>query len=222
MSNEIKGHRTYHLKARAESERQTRERIVQATMELHREIGPAKTTISEIARRANVTRLTVYNHFPDEGVLFGACQAHWMRLHPLPDFSVALNLADPVERVRGILHGLYGWYRETGQMAEHVQRDRHGLPALNALMERTADARFAELAASLSDGFRARRDRSTRLRTLIQLALDFWTWRRLTREGLDNRTSADLMTEAIAHVPLQPPAQLPADTRSRRQQQSRR
>ena len=33
-------------------------------MELHKEVGPAQTTIAEIARRAGVQRLTVYNHFP--------------------------------------------------------------------------------------------------------------------------------------------------------------
>ena len=92
MSSEIKNPtRKYQLKARAESERQTRARIVQATMELHKEVGPAKTTVAEIARRAGVTRLTVYNHFSEDSALFSACQAHWMGLHPLPDFSAALG-----------------------------------------------------------------------------------------------------------------------------------
>ena len=222
MSNEIGLRRAYHLKARAENERQTKERIVQATMELHREIGPAKTTISEIARRAEVARLTVYNHFPDESVLFGACQARWMLLHPLPDFSAGLQLADPIERLRGVLHGIYGWYHETGQMAENVQRDRHGLPALNALMERTADARLAQLAAILSDGFKGRHHPSARLRTLIRLALDFWTWRRLTREGLDNPTSADVMTDAVANESVPSASRRRTDGRSHQQRQSGR
>src|SRR5262249_40252688 len=95
MSNQKKQARKYQLKARAESERETRARIVQATTELHKEMGPAKTTVAEVARRAGVTRLTVYNHFSDEGALFSACQAHWLELHPLPDFSAALSLPDP-------------------------------------------------------------------------------------------------------------------------------
>ena len=76
--------RKYELKARAAAQRQTRERIVHATMELHREVGPARTTVAEIARRAGVQRLTVYNHFPDEAELFGACQARWLGLTPFP------------------------------------------------------------------------------------------------------------------------------------------
>jgi AcrR family transcriptional regulator len=192
--------RKYELKARAESQRRTRERIVQATMELHKEVGPAKTTVAEIARRADVQRLTVYNHFPEDIELFGACQAHWMELHPLPDISPALALPDPTERVRAALRGFYGWYRETAPMAEKIQRDRGAVPALDALMEQTSDARLAQLTEALAGGFRSRGRRAERQRALIRLALEFWTWRRLNREGLDDHTAADVMSEAVASV----------------------
>jgi AcrR family transcriptional regulator len=189
--------RKYELKARAESQRRTRERIVKATMELHQEVGPAQTTVSEIARRADVQRLTVYNHFPEDIELFAACQAHWMGLHPLPDLSAAMSLPDPKQRVRAAVRAFYGWYRETGPMAENVQRDRGAVPQLDALMKETADAQFATLADALSAGFRRRGARADRQRALIRLALDFWTWRRLDLEGLDDDSAADLMTEAV-------------------------
>jgi AcrR family transcriptional regulator len=189
--------RKYELKARAESQRRTRERIVKATMELHQEVGPAQTTVSEIARRADVQRLTVYNHFPEDIELFAACQAHWMGLHPLPDLSAAMSLPDPEQRVRAAVRAFYGWYRETGAMAENVQRDRGAVPQLDALMKETADAQFATLADALSAGFRRRGARADRQRALIRLALDFWTWRRLDLEGLDDDSAADLMTEAV-------------------------
>jgi len=51
--------RTYTQKRRAEQQSETRRRIVQAVYELHGEIGPARTTISAIAERAGVERLTV-------------------------------------------------------------------------------------------------------------------------------------------------------------------
>jgi AcrR family transcriptional regulator len=192
--------RKYQLKARAEGQRQTRERIVKATMELHQEVGPAQTTVSEIARRADVQRLTVYNHFPEDIELFAACQAHWMELHPLPDLAAALSLPDPERRVRTCVRAIYGWYRETAPMAENVQRDRGAVPPLDALMTQTADAQFSELTAALSGGFRLRGGRAERQRALIRLALDFWTWRRLDREGLDDGAAADLMAEAVASV----------------------
>jgi AcrR family transcriptional regulator len=192
--------RKYELKARAESQRQTRERIMEATMALHREVGPAKTTVAEVARRAGVQRLTVYNHFPKEVELFGACQAHWMSLHPLPDFGEALALTDATERVGEVLRGYYGWYRRTAPMAEKVQRDRGAVPPLDALMKRTADARLAQLTDALVAGYRVRGRRAHRLRALIRLALDFWTWRRFKLEGLDDDAAADLMSEAAARV----------------------
>jgi AcrR family transcriptional regulator len=190
--------RKYQLKARAESQRRTRERIVLATMELHQEVGPAQTTVSEIARRADVQRLTVYNHFPDDIDLFAACQGHWMELHPLPDFSSLMALPDPTQRVRACVRAFYGWYRETATMAEKVQRDRGAVPALDALMTKTADVALAGLSDALCAGFRLRGGRAERKRALIRLALDFWTWRRLHLEGLDDDDAADLMAEAVA------------------------
>jgi AcrR family transcriptional regulator len=190
--------RRYELKARAESQRETRERIVQATMELHKEVGPARTTVAEIARRAGVQRLTVYNHFPEDVALFGACQAHWMDLHPLPDLSAALALPDPTKRVRAVLRAFYAWYRDTAPMAEKIQRDRGAVPALDTLMKQTADVRLAELTGALTDGFRTRGRRVERQRAVIRLALDFWTWRRLGREGLDDAAAADLMADLVA------------------------
>jgi AcrR family transcriptional regulator len=190
--------RSYELKARAESRRETRERIVQATMQLHKEVGPARTTVAEIARRAGVQRLTVYNHFPEDVELFGACQAHWMGLHPLPDLSAALARPEPTERVRAVLRAFYAWYRDTAPMAEKIQRDRGTVPALDTLMTQTADARLDELTAALAGGFRTRGRRAQRQRAVIRLALDFWTWRRLDREGLDDAAAADLMAGLVA------------------------
>lgn len=194
--------RTYTLKARAASQRQTRERIVQATMDLHQEVGPAQTTIAEIARRAGVQRLTVYNHFPDEAELIGACQSHWLGLHPPPDVSAAFALGDPEARLAAVLRSYYGWYRATEPMTEKVQRDRSAVAALDALLRQSADAGLGQLADTLAGGFRHRSGTraARRRRALVALALDFWTWRRLDREGFDDDGAATLMARAVAAV----------------------
>jgi AcrR family transcriptional regulator len=189
--------RKYVLKARAEGQRETRERIVKATMELHAEVGPAQTTIAEIARRAGVQRLTVYNHFPDEAMLVGECQAHWLSLHPLPDLGPALAMEDPADRLRMVLQSQYGWYRETEAMAEKVQRDRGTVPALDRLLQQTADTPLAQLTGGLAEGFGDDGVRVVRRRALIRLGLDFWTWQRLNREGFDDQAAAALMAEVV-------------------------
>ena len=185
--------RPYQLKARAEAQQATRERIAAAASALHEELGIAKTTVADIARRAGVQRLTVYNHFPDLHALLPACTAHWLAEHPRPDLEPAVALEDPAERLRAVLTALYGWYRENAPMQRRVLGERATVPELDAWLARSADARLAQLAARLSSGF----DRPD-ARALVALALDFWTWQRLDGEGLDDDAAARLMT-AVVH-----------------------
>jgi AcrR family transcriptional regulator len=190
--------RTYELKARAESQRETRERIAKVTTELHEEKGVAHTTVAEIARRAGVTRLTVYNHFPSLSELLPACAAHYERLHPIPDFAGVLAQADSGARARDALGRLYAWYRETEPMFGKLFSDRASVPELDRFLEQNIDRVLADLAADLTAGFAVRGRRGDRLHALIRVALDFWTWRRLAREGLADEDAADLMTAAVA------------------------
>jgi AcrR family transcriptional regulator len=180
--------RKYELKARAESQRETHDRIARAAADLHEEKGVAQTTVAEIARRAGVTRLTVYNHFPELSDLLPACAAHYATLHPLPEFDSLLQRGEPV---RSVLAALYGWYRETEPMFGKLFSDRASVPELDAFLAQDIDRVHAHLA----DGLAARS--AGRHKALIRLALDFWTWRRLSREGLDDEAAADLMAAAV-------------------------
>jgi AcrR family transcriptional regulator len=186
--------RKYELRARAESQQATRARIAAAAASLHEEVGIARTTVADIARRAGVQRLTVYNHFPDLAALLPACTAHWLAEHPLPDLAPAFALEDPAERLRTALTALYGWYRETAPMQRRVFGERAAVPELDAFVAQSSDPMLAELAAGLSAGFDDRPD----ARALVALALDFWTWQRLDREGLDDAAAAALMTSAVS------------------------
>lgn len=171
MSNEK---RRYELKARAESQARTRARIVAAAAELHEEVGVAKTTVADIARRAGVQRMTVYNHFPDLASLLPACTAHWFEHHPLPPL-------DPAGGLEPLLAALYGWYRDAAPMQRRMFGERASVPELDAWMAQAADELFGTLAQALGGG------------PLVALALDFWTWDRLAREGLGDAEAAALM-----------------------------
>ena len=195
MSTKI---RKYELKARAESQRETRDRIARTTAELHEEKGVANTTVAEIARRAGVTRLTVYNHFADLSELLPACAAHYEQLHPTPDFDSVLAQGDADERVRGVLGLVYRWYRETEPMYGKLFSDRASVPELDRFLEQNIDRMLDGLGSDLVGPFALRGRRAVRLRALIRLALDFWTWRRLAGEGLDDEASADVMAAAVA------------------------
>ncbi len=203
--------RRYELRERARRRAETRQRIVEATVALHEEKGPAETTVAEIARRAGVSRLTVYNHFPTDAELYAACQRQYLSETPLPDLGPALARDDPAERVRAVLRRLYRSYRRHEPMTSKVLRDRNALPALDAVLAETLDTRQAQLAAALLQGLPADRTARKRARAAIMLALDFTTWQRLTREGLGDRDSADLMASfvlAAAATDAQSPARL--------------
>jgi AcrR family transcriptional regulator len=192
------GKRGYHLKERARRQAETRRRIVEVTVALHSEIGPAATTVAEVARRAGVSRLTVYNHFPTDGDLFAACQQQFLAQNPVPDLMPALALDEPAERVHAVLTLLYPSFRRQAPMSAKVLRDREAMPALDALLTRTRDAAIAELTQALTSGFAVTGAARVRLRAVIALALDFWTWQRLTQEGLSDRKAAKLMADLVA------------------------
>jgi AcrR family transcriptional regulator len=201
MSTQIKKNRKYELKARAEGQERTRQRIAKVAAGLHEEVGPAETTVAEIARRAGVSRLTVYKHFPDNAALYPACSAHYASEHPLPDFAAALAPEDPVDRVRSLLGTVYGdLYRERQGMMRNLYRDRHLDPALDEFMGDNLDVAIAGFADALVAAFEIEADRTARLRSLIAVALEFWTLDRLTGEGMDDDAAAELMTDAIAAV----------------------
>jgi AcrR family transcriptional regulator len=204
MSTDV---RKYHLKARAERQRRTRERIVRATAELHQKVGPARTTIADIARRAGVQRLTVYNNFPELADLLAACQGHFLAAHPPPDILPNVPAERPrvsavraVARLEAALADLYRWYRDNQAMERNLDRDRHLLPELDQLMRASADPRFDVAAAEFARLIGGTSKAASAMRPLVRLALDFGTWQRLAGEGLSDRAMARLMRRAVAEI----------------------
>src|SRR3954449_4778941 len=144
--------RRYELKARAEAQQATHDRIAAAASALHEEVGIGNTTVADIARRAGVQRLTVYNHFPDLDALLPACTAHYLAEHPQPALEAAFAFADPAERLRAVLTLLYGWYRENAPMQRRVHGERAAVPELDAWLARSYDVMIPQPGAALSDG----------------------------------------------------------------------
>jgi AcrR family transcriptional regulator len=187
--------RKYELKKRAERLAETRRRITEATVELHRTVGPAATQINEVARRAGVQRMTVYNHFPDETSLLTACSAHWRALHPTPDLATWRAVQDPGARLRLGLRELYGWYRETDPMTANVLRDAQILPALRAILEGGLLRYLDQARQVLTEPLGARGRRRQRVDAAARAAIDLHTWRALAPLG--DAEAADLAAGLI-------------------------
>src|SRR5688572_9420753 len=168
--------RTYTKKRRAEAEAETRQRIVEATMALHGEVGPAQTTISMIAERAGVQRHTVYAHFPDEQALLMACSGLHLEREPLPNPADWETLNDPATRLRKAFVALYKWYARNSELLGPVLRDaEHHDATRNAVTARFGPV-VATIHASLSAGLDARG------RAAILLAMSYYTWQSLVME----------------------------------------
>jgi AcrR family transcriptional regulator len=198
MARSVQQPRPYRKNVRAEREAETRRRITEATVALHREFGPARTTVSAIAERAGVQRLTVYRHFPDEAELLGACSAHWLTAHPIPDPTPWPGIADPEERLRTALGAIYAWYRGDEQMIANVGRDAPAIPALDAIVSSGFPVYLEAVRELLMPGWGARGRRRRLLAAALGHALDFETWRSLERrQGLDPEAALELMTRAV-------------------------
>lgn len=160
---------------RAKSQEETRLRIVEAAMHLHEEIGPRATTISAIAERAGVQRLTVYRHFSDEAAVFKACSAHWLNLNPPPDPQGWVEIAEPFERTKIALEAFYRYYGATRRMWAAAHRDVAEVPALQEPMEAFANF-LASVANDLSARFGATGKARERVEATIGHAIAFSTW----------------------------------------------
>jgi len=185
--------RKYTLKQRARQQEETRERILDAVVSLHQELGPAQTSISAIAERAGVQRLTVYRHFPDEPAMFDACRDHWMGLHPPPDVEPMRELGDPRMRLRLILLEMYAYYERTEQMTANIIRDAATSETVASAMQPFVQT-VARIQAICAEGWDGPPERRALLLATIGHALDFTTWQSLARhQNLEAEQIADLM-----------------------------
>jgi AcrR family transcriptional regulator len=183
------------MRRRAEQVDQTRQRIVEATVELHGSVGPAATTIAAIADRAGVTRLTVYRHFPDETALFGACSAHWASRQQLPDPGAWSQIDDPAARLQAGLADLYRFYRAGAGMLTHIHRDLAALPEAHQQALRDGDTLARDV---LTAPFDRASDEQRRLRAAVGHAISFWTWRSLCLDqDLTDTEAVALMTGMV-------------------------
>lgn len=184
----------YELNQRAQAMADTRRRITRATVELHQTLGPARTSVSEIARRAGVDRVTVYRHFPDDAALFAACSTDFRARNPLPDTAGWSKLADPRQRLRRGLRDLYGYYEQTEPMLANVIRDAEHMPALRA----TGAPRRQWLAQAEQQLARGWQGNARQIRHAIAIALDFHTWQILVRQrGLSRSQVIRLMLAMV-------------------------
>ncbi len=175
----------------------TRRRIVEAAVELHGTVGMARTTISAIAERAGVQRLTVYRHFPDERALLRACSGHWNAANPPPDPASWTQTSDPEVRLRASLAEVYAYHRRTEPMISNVVRDAQVHPLTREVSE-PYFRHWERMRDVLATGWGVGDERLGSLLGTIGHAIDFQTWRSLVlQQGLSDERAVEAMAGMV-------------------------
>ena len=185
--------RPYRLQRRAESKAATHQKLARAAFELHSTIGPARTTVTAIAERAGVQRLTVYRHLPDQEAIFAACSAYSFAGDPPPDPEAWHTLLLET-RPRDALQQLYGYYRRKRRLLTNLHRDAAIPVVADALASRrgTLEKAAAILLESMGGGSGAKADRL--LVASVRHALEFTTWQSLAEShGLSDEEVVEVM-----------------------------
>lgn len=196
--------RIYRQRKRAKDQEETRERIVEATISLHQEIGGPATTISAIAERAGVERATVYRHFPDEHTLLQGCTGHYLSQNPPPDPARWAAIDARMERLRTALREIYAYHRQTEVMMARAAIDVPQMPVLAEVL--SPMFAFWESVRDLLAAPWAGEEKAALYRAAIGHAIAFATWQSLVKnEGLTEVEAIELMLGMICAVGAESP-----------------
>ena len=199
MSSDLnpKPTRKYRQRTRAEQQDATRQRIVEAAVELHESVGGEGATITAVADRAGVGRVTVYRHFADERQLYAACTQHYLTNHPLPDPGVWLTIEPRRERLKTALSTIYAYHRMTEKMMVRQAADTVSRPVLAELLA-PLRAYWNHARDSLAASATAPAAPTRKQTALVGHFLAFGTWQSLAlTEGLTDEEAVNLAVDLI-------------------------
>lgn len=188
MTASTKRRRPYRLGRRAETSGETRQRIVEATFQLHSERGIAGTSMTDIAGRAGVSVGTVYHHFPSYGHAIAACGAYVGEHIPAPTSAVFDGAATRAERIARLARALFAHYERVPGLAS-VRRDRHLARELEGFAREELRNRRALAAEAAGPGAAA----------LLAALLDIDVYQALRREGFGTAEAADRVARLVQH-----------------------
>jgi AcrR family transcriptional regulator len=185
--------RKYTMTKRARAVEATRDRIVEATVAAHRDLGIQATSWEEIASRAGVGVGTVYRHFRSLDELLPACGALVTGMIALPDEEERSSLFDGVRSTRGRIERLVGevfdLYERGGAFIENIRREREELPELER-WHRETEAALDGLIREALEPVEPGEDAIDVIRALLDLS----TWKAFKEQGL----SPDRTVETVA------------------------
>ena len=171
------------MSKRAAAVAQTRQRIVDATRELHGERGIAATSWDDIAARAGVGVGSVYRHFPSLDELIPACGEITMQVVALPDPATVPALfahaTEPAERIERLVGEAFAIYERAAPELRAIRREADVHPRVGEDRDELERSLSALVDTALEPLDPPQRDRA-----LARAMVDLNTWEALHDQRL--------------------------------------
>ena len=201
--------RKYKMETRAAAVDQTRQRIVHATVEAHRELGIQATSWDEIARRAGVGVGTVYRHFRSLDELLPACGQIVEQIIAIPTAAEIEAAFEDTRsnraRIDRLVRLVFELYERAAPFIHNVRSERDQLPQLEPFHQQFQtwlDCLVNEALLPLSP---TRPQRET-----ARALLDLSTWQAFRQRDLTSveiiQAVAQLISAAVRLTPNAAPA----------------
>jgi AcrR family transcriptional regulator len=185
------------MSKRAAAVARTRQRIVDATRELHGEHGIAATSWDDIAARAGVGVGTVYRHFPTLDELIPACGDITMQVVALPDPpsvpALFEHATEPAERIERLVREAFAIYERGAAELRAIRREGDAHPRV----AQDRDAFEASLSALVDTAFEPL-DATQHDRAVARAMVDLNTWEALRDQGLGPAESVAAIGDMLA------------------------
>jgi len=118
------------MQRRSEHVAQTRERILEAALELFSKRGAQATTMNEVARRADVSPTTVTNHFPTNESLIEAVIDRVRADIQVPDSTIFTGTRSLAGRLRVLTAAMFAFFERTVHWFELLGDELVEVPVL--------------------------------------------------------------------------------------------
>jgi len=122
--------RSYTMQRRSQHVAQTRERILDAALELFSKQGAQATTMNEVARRADVSPTTVSNHFSTQDQLIKAVIDRVRADVQVPDSTIFTGVRSVPGRLQVLTSAMYAFFERTSHWFDLLGAELVEVPAL--------------------------------------------------------------------------------------------
>jgi AcrR family transcriptional regulator len=181
------------MSRRAASKQETRQRILEATAALHTRKGILGTTYQDIAREADVSLATVYNHFPTLDELVEGCGGLLMERYQPPSPGDAPGVVGDARNLRGryarVVTALYDFYARAAALVDMDIRERE-LPQVRAAEE----YHYATVAAFAAEALKGTQHDPQTV-AIVTALLDFPAFKALRDRGVTGEPAVEATVE---------------------------